>query len=87
MPDVGRYEPRLALDGGDDGLTAHRRIVSELPELLAHGGVAVLEAGKGQAGQIAALAESLGLRARAVSDLGGIPRAVVLEAETEVAAG
>lgn len=85
--DVGRFEPRLALDGGDDGLTAHRRIVAKLSGLLARGGIAVLEGGEGQAERIVALAASHSLRGQVVPDLGGIPRAVVLEAETQVAAG
>jgi release factor glutamine methyltransferase len=87
MPDVGRYEPRLALDGGNDGLTAHRRIVAGLPGLLARGGIAVLEAGIDQAARIIALAEDTGFRSQAVSDLGGIPRAIVLEAKAPVTAG
>jgi release factor glutamine methyltransferase len=87
MPDVGCYEPRLALDGGEDGLRAYRGIVSELPRLLARDGLAILEAGKGQAGPVMALAVARGLRGRAVCDLGGTARAVVLEADREVGAG
>ena len=78
MPEVARYEPVRALDGGADGLDAYRRILAALPRLLAPGGVAVLEVGAGQAEPVAALAG----RAVAVrADLGGIPRAVVVGAE------
>ena len=43
MPEVARFEPALALDGGTDGLDAYRRLVRALPGLLASGGRAVLE--------------------------------------------
>ena len=38
-PEVVRYDPRLALDGGDDGLAAYRQIAAEMPERLAGDGV------------------------------------------------
>lgn len=81
MPDVARHEPRLALDGGPQGLDAYRCIVARLPALLAPGGRAVLELGAGQRGAVEALAEAQGLRSLgAVPDLGGIDRALVLAA-------
>ena len=40
---VGRYEPLLALDGGPDGLTLIRRMLVDLPRILAPGGLALLE--------------------------------------------
>ena len=42
-PDVGDYEPRLALDGGDDGLDLVRRLLAQLKELLACPGLLLLE--------------------------------------------
>jgi release factor glutamine methyltransferase len=79
MPEVIAHEPPRALDGGPDGLTAYRRILSALPELMAPDGVAVLEVGIGQADEVAALARAGGLAHRATrADLAGIPRAVVL---------
>ncbi len=75
MPEVARYEPGRALDGGADGLDAYRRILATLAGLLAPGGVAVLEVGVGQADAVAALAmRPTTFRA----DLGGIRRAMVL---------
>jgi release factor glutamine methyltransferase len=77
MPEVARYEPRRALDGGADGLDAYRRILAALPVLLAPGGVAVLELGAGQAEDVAALARSGGLAPGvAHPDLSNIPRAL-----------
>jgi release factor glutamine methyltransferase len=43
-PDPVGFEPRAALDGGDDGLDVYRRLAAQLPELVAPGGSAVLEA-------------------------------------------
>lgn len=80
MPEVAAHEPASALDGGLDGLAAHRAVIAELPRLLAPGGRAVLEIGAGQAGAVGALAGAAGLRLLAVRpDLGGVPRAMVLE--------
>lgn len=80
MPDVGRYEPRAALDGGDDGLTAYRAIIAALPGLLTPSGAAVLELGAGQRDAVAALAEAAGYQAEPRPDLSGIPRAMILRA-------
>lgn len=79
MPDVARHEPRLALDGGADGLACYRAIVAALPGLLAPGGVAVLELGQGQRLAVETLALAAGLHPRGCrADLGGIDRALVL---------
>jgi release factor glutamine methyltransferase len=81
MPEVARYEPASALDGGADGLDAYRRLAAMLPRLLAPGGVAVLELGQGQAEDVAGLAMAAGFAAPALrADLAGIPRALVLTA-------
>lgn len=78
MPEVARFEPASALDGGLDGLSAYRRILPELPRLLAPEGVAILELGVGQAEAVSALAEGVGLVAGTRADLAGIPRALLL---------
>ncbi|MGH6931416.1 MAG: peptide chain release factor N(5)-glutamine methyltransferase [Dongiaceae bacterium] len=44
-PEVARHEPRLALDGGRDGLDCYRRLAEGLPEKLTARGIAVLEVG------------------------------------------
>jgi release factor glutamine methyltransferase len=80
MPEVARFEPRSALDGGPDGLDAYRAILPDLPRLLAAGGVAVLEVGDGQARAVAAMANRAGLCLVTVrEDLGGVARAVVVK--------
>jgi release factor glutamine methyltransferase len=59
-PEVARYEPRLALDGGPDGLDAYRRLLPDLAR-LAPDGVGLVEIGAGQADAVAAIARRSGL--------------------------
>jgi release factor glutamine methyltransferase len=77
-PEVAVWEPRLALDGGPDGLAALRQIIADLPRLLAPDGVAALEFGLGQGDAVAALAAAAGLVERERrQDLGGHERCLV----------
>lgn len=50
---VKDYEPRLALDGGADGLDAYRDICAQANAYLKEGGVLLLEVGIGQADKVA----------------------------------
>ena len=76
--EVSRYEPRMALAGGEDGLSAYRAILPDLTGLLSPGGAAVLEIGADQAGSVAALAGNSGLRVSPVrSDLASRDRCLV----------
>lgn len=78
-PEVARFEPRGALDGGADGLAAYRRVVPELARLLARDGLAALELGAGQAAEVAALARGEGLEVLdCVRDLAEIQRCLLL---------
>lgn len=79
MPEVARFEPARALDGGPDGLDAYRVLLAILPWLLAPRGLAVLELGIGQADAVAALARAAGLGTAVRRDLGGIERALLIE--------
>ncbi|MBN8532172.1 MAG: peptide chain release factor N(5)-glutamine methyltransferase [Alphaproteobacteria bacterium] len=75
--DVRDYEPRLALDGGEDGLSAYRQIAALLPDLLTPGGIAVFECGIDQAESVRVTVSAHGLKhISTFSDLAGIPRAV-----------
>jgi release factor glutamine methyltransferase len=69
-------EPRLALDGGSDGLECIRRLIAELPRLLRPGAAAILEFGDGQADAVSALVGGLGLgwRVSIRGDLSGRAR-------------
>ncbi|MFN3371906.1 MAG: peptide chain release factor N(5)-glutamine methyltransferase [Sphingomonadaceae bacterium] len=78
MPEVAAHEPPGALFAGADGLDDHRILIPAMPDLLAPGGVAVLEFGEGQAAALVAMAADAGLPARTLTDLAGRPRAIVL---------
>ncbi|MGH7408802.1 MAG: peptide chain release factor N(5)-glutamine methyltransferase [Candidatus Methylomirabilales bacterium] len=54
-PEIVRFEPRLALDGGPDGLAFHRELAATAPRLLRPGGWLALEVGGGQAEAVRAL--------------------------------
>ena len=58
--DVAGYEPRVALDGGPDGLRVHRRLVEEAPRWLAHGGWLLLEIGMNQGQALSECIEASG---------------------------
>ncbi len=77
-PEVRNFDPRSALDGGADGLTAYREIISDSARLLAPGGTLIVEAGRGQSGPISQLMAASGLTSVGPpkADLAGIPRAV-----------
>ena len=63
-PVVRDYEPRLALDGGSDGLDALRLIIEAAPQMLAPGGWLVLEHHHDQAAAVAELLGAAGLQER-----------------------
>jgi release factor glutamine methyltransferase len=70
------HEPRLALDGGPDGLDVVRRLLGLLPALLPDDGVALLEIGSDQ-GEIATAAARdafPGADVEVLPDLAGLPR-------------
>ncbi|MHA6718739.1 peptide chain release factor N(5)-glutamine methyltransferase [Sphingomonas sp. RS6] len=75
---VRDHEPAAALFAGADGLDDYRRILPELPRLLAPGGAALVEIGWTQADPVSAIAREHGLAPRVYNDLGGRPRAVRL---------
>ncbi len=77
--DVRDHDPRLALDGGADGLDAYRAITPQAAALLAPDGVLIFEVGHDQSAQVSALMRAAGLTLSASpkADLGGIYRAVV----------
>lgn len=51
-PEVRVFDPRIALDGGDDGLDAYRCIASGYQRCLKSGGWLFLEVGEGQADDV-----------------------------------
>lgn len=76
-PEVRDHEPRLALDGGADGLDAYRRLAVEIPRVLVPGGRFAVEIGSDQGEPVAALFADAGAEAvRVVRDLGDRDRVV-----------
>jgi release factor glutamine methyltransferase len=76
--EVSRFDPQIALDGGTDGLDAHRAILARLDGILAANGAAFLEVGAGQAQPVSESAELIGFEADRHKDLVGIDRVVEL---------
>lgn len=75
--DVRDFEPRLALDGGADGLHVTRRLIGEALGFLSPGGLLALEGGFDQAPAVAALLEASGFNQITRSkDLAGVERVV-----------
>jgi len=78
-PEIARYEPRLALDGGADGLDRHRALAPDLARLLAESGRAIVEFGDGQADAVGAILAAADLREiERRADLAGIVRCLVV---------
>jgi len=83
-PEVSRYEPMLALDGGADGLDCYRAIAQQLPQLLAENGFAALEIGIGQDRSLESIVAGQGLQVTGMKrDMAGIPRCILLQKQTK----
>lgn len=81
LPVAASFEPRAALDGGEDGLDVVRRLLARLPDVLAEDGVALLEIGADQ-GVTAprAAGEALpGWAASVETDIARLPRILRVE--------
>jgi release factor glutamine methyltransferase len=63
-PEARDHEPRVALDGGADGLDVQRRVAADAPTWLRPGGALLIETGADQAQRTAALFAAAGLAAQ-----------------------
>ena len=73
-----RLEPRLALDGGEDGCDFYREIVSRWSRKLKKGGALAFELGENQADAVKALMTEQGFSDFKISlDFGGVQRAII----------
>jgi release factor glutamine methyltransferase len=79
QPEVANHEPRLALDGGDDGLNNIRYLIKTAPEYLVSGGIWLIELMVGQADLVVALLKQQGeyKDIKVFRDLAGIERFVL----------
>lgn len=76
-PEITRYEPRLALDGGPDGLDLIRRLIPQAAACLRPDGALALEVGWRQAAQVQQLLEQQGFsRLHVHRDLAGLERVI-----------
>ncbi len=76
MEEVREHEPRVALDGGEDGLYYYRRIVEQAPAYLAPGGMLFFEVGHDQAEAVCACMEKDFTGIAVGKDLSGLDRVV-----------
>jgi release factor glutamine methyltransferase len=53
LPREVRFDPLIALDGGEDGLTIVKRLIESIPDKLASNSLVALEVGQGQAAEVA----------------------------------
>lgn len=75
--EVKKYDPRLALDGGEDGLDFYRRIIEESKKKLNKKGWLFFEVGKGQAQDVIALMQKSGYESvQSVKDYNKIERVI-----------
>lgn len=72
-----QFEPRNALDGGEDGLDYYRKITDLSEIILKDNGVLLYEVGYDQANDVAEIMGAKGFKAAAIKDLNGIERVVV----------
>ncbi|MGI6344655.1 MAG: peptide chain release factor N(5)-glutamine methyltransferase [Bacillota bacterium] len=77
LDSVVQHEPRLALDGGRDGLDCYRQLIPATLPLLFPGGLLAVEVGQGQDQAVVELFQAAGFAQPEVRhDLAGIPRVV-----------
>lgn len=80
MPEVREHDPRLALDGGPDGLAAYRAIAAEAGLFLRPEGVLLLEIGFDQGNTVSDILVGAGFsQVEVVPDLSGLDRMVVAQ--------
>lgn len=84
-PEVARYDPRRALDGGLDGLDAYRALIGSAAKRLSPGGWLALEVGCDQSGKVRQFIELQADKLDPASvqiwpDLAGMPRCVAARA-------
>lgn len=71
--EVKDFEPRIALDGGEDGLEFYRRLAKEVTRFIVRGGLLILEVGEGQAEEVLKLFDKREY-AMVVKDFDGVDR-------------
>ncbi|MDE6667814.1 MAG: peptide chain release factor N(5)-glutamine methyltransferase [Clostridia bacterium] len=73
--EVREYEPKVALDGGEDGLDFYRRLATDIRQYLVKGGMLIVECGEGQTNDILQIFQKRDY-AIVLKDLAGVERFV-----------
>lgn len=76
LSDEVKHEPRIALDGGRDGLDFYRAIIKIAPRHLNGGGKLIFEIGYDEADDVCALLRDAGFSSSVTKDFGGNDRCV-----------
>ena len=81
QPEVGRYEPRMALVAGKRGIEVHERILDQAVPYLAPGGFLAMEIGLGQSEEILKTIDRMAAyeRAEVMPDEAGIDRVLIVQ--------
>jgi release factor glutamine methyltransferase len=78
-PEISKFEPKVALDGGIDGLDCYRSILPNIRSFLKPQGTAIIELGEGQEAEIREIAYKSGMRIKGFrADIAGILRVAIL---------
>ena len=76
--DVRKFDPHVALSGGDDGLHAYRELIPQMSEFITSDGIIAVEIGMGQALDVMRCGEASGLQIdQILRDIAGIERVLV----------
>ncbi len=85
-PDVARFEPNIALDGGPKGLSIYRELLRQAREHLLRPGLIAFEIGSEQAQDVSNLGRFFfpGCQINIYKDYAGLDRVVILEISQEI---
>lgn len=75
--EVRDHDPRVALDGGNDGLDVYRPLIAKAAPFLAPGGYLIVEIGYDQSSSVSALMWDAGFKPELLHDLAGHPRVLI----------
>jgi release factor glutamine methyltransferase len=80
-PEIAFYEPRIALDGGKDGMDSLRLIINQAPSFLKPAGYLILEIGYDQKQKISKIVNHCGKyeSVHIVKDYGGHDRVAIMK--------
>lgn len=77
-----KFEPRVALDGGRDGLRIIQNLINLLDTRMSDEGTAILEIGDNQKNDVSQLCDGVGLKTQIIKDLNGFDRFVAIKKRT-----